>query len=210
MKFFIALLTLSLGTILSAAEAAVSLFNGKDLTGWELIATPAAELAHVCRYKPDGVLSLDGKPSGYLRTIRRWSNYHLHAEWRWPAQPGNGGVLLHISSGPQDRVWPICLQVQTKNKSVGDLLPMAGATFAEALTPGIKAPTRIRLSADSERPAGEWNSCDITARAGSVEVMINGVLQNRVTNCSPAEGFIGFQFEGTPFELRRVIIISLD
>lgn len=188
-----------------------ALFNGRDLAGWEFTTSPAAKAADVCVLRPDGVIAAAGQPVGFLATTETHANYRLHAEWRWPGKPGNGGVLVHISSGPKDRAWPVSFQIQTKNKSVGDLLPMAGATFAEPLTSAAGATaTKAHTAADSEKPAGEWNTCDITCRGDTIEVMINGVLQNRVTGCSLQAGKIGFQFEGVPFELRHVSVVALD
>jgi hypothetical protein len=102
--------------------------------------------------------------------------------------------------------------VQTKHGFAGDILPMAGASFAEPLTtaPGAYPAIKGHTGADSERPAGEWNSMDVVSRDGTIEVSINGVAQNRVTNAVPRTGRIGFQLEGTPYELRNVSIISLD
>lgn len=190
---------------------AVELFNGRDFSGWELQTTPAAVVADAFQLLPDGVIASTGKPSGFIATRESYRNYKLHVEWRWPGKPGNGGVLLHISPGTFDRVWPVSLQVQTKFGNVGDLLPMAAASFAEPLTSAVGAETRIkaRTAADSEKPAGEWNTCDIVSRDGTVEVTVNGVLQNRVSNVSPASGRIGFQLEGTPYELRRVELTPL-
>jgi hypothetical protein len=207
-----ALLVLALVATAGRAAPPEELFNGRDFAGWELVAAPAAEIGSVCRMLPGGVIAAAGAPIGFIATTAPYANYRLHAEWRWPGKPGNGGVLLHISSGPKDRAWPLSLQVQTKFKSVGDLLPMAGATFAEPLTSPAGAATAIRAhtAPDSEQPAGEWNACDILCRDGTVEVTINGVLQNRVTAASPRAGRIGFQFEGTPFELRRVSVVRLD
>ncbi len=116
------------------AAPATDLLNDRDLTGWELVAPPPADLATACTVQPDGVVAVTGQPLGFLATVATFANYRLHAEWRWPGKPGNGGVLVHISSGPKDRVWPLCFQVQAKHQSAGDLLPMAGATFAEPLT----------------------------------------------------------------------------
>jgi hypothetical protein len=149
-----------------------------------------------------------GTPVSYVATRKSYRNYRLHAEWRWNGKPGNGGVLVHISSGPTDRQWPICYQIQLKNTAVGDLLPMAGATFGEPLSTPLGAATPLlnRSAPDSERPAGEWNSCDIMCREDTIEVVINGVVQNRVTHCALTEGRVGFQLEGTPFELRNVSI----
>ena len=44
---------------------------------------------------------------------------------------------------------------------------------------------------------------------GTIEVAINGVPQNRITNAKPAEGRIGFQLEGAPYELRNVTLEKL-
>ncbi|HEX5344160.1 MAG TPA: DUF1080 domain-containing protein [Duganella sp.] len=191
---------------------AVELFNGRDFSGWELQTTPAVSVTDAFQVLPDGVIASAGKPSGFIATRESYRNYKLHVEWRWPGKPGNGGVLLHISPGTFDRVWPVSLQVQTKFGNVGDLLPMAAASFAEALTSAAGAETRIkaRTAADSEKPAGEWNTCDIVSRDGTVEVSVNGVLQNHVSKVSPASGRIGFQLEATPYELRRVELTPLD
>jgi hypothetical protein len=190
---------------------AAELFNGRDFSGWELQTTPTASVADAFQMLPDGVIASAGKPSGFIATRESYRNYKLHVEWRWPGKPGNGGVLLHISPGAFDRVWPVSLQVQTKFGNTGDLLPMAAASFAEPLTSASGAETRIkaRTAADSEQPAGEWNTCDIVSRDGTVEVSVNGVLQNRVSNVSPSSGRIGFQLEGTPYELRRVELTPL-
>ncbi len=185
-----------------------------DLAGWEYFTPDThATLADVCTVKPDGVLAVAGKPNGYLATVASHANYRLHAEWRWPDKAGNSGVLVHISSGPIDRnVWPLCYQIQTKNKSVGDLLPMADAKFAEPLStpPEAKPPLLGHSAPDSEKPAGEWNTCDIVCRGDTIEVTINGVLQNKVSGCSVHEGKIGIQLEGTPFELRNVTLAPLE
>jgi hypothetical protein len=208
-KLHCALVALGLAT---ANVPAADLFNGRDFAGWELATTPAASFADVVAMRPDGVIAVTGKPAGYFATAASYRNYRLHVEWRWPGKPGNAGVLLHISPGPMDRVWPLSLQVQTKQGSAGDLLPMAGASFAEALTSAAGDAVRIkaRMATDSEKPAGEWNSCDIVARDGTVQASINGVLQNVATKVEPSEGRIGFQLEGAAYELRRVTITPLD
>jgi hypothetical protein len=195
---------------LAAANAnAADLFNGSDFKGWEVAAAPAVQVSEVVTMLPGGVLAVAGKPSGFFATTASYRNYRLHAEWRWSGKAGNAGILLHISPGPMDRVWPLSLQVQTKRGSAGDLLPMAGATIAEPLT-GTTVKLKEHVAADSEKPEGEWNSCDVVARDGVVEVSINGVPQNRASAVQPASGRIGFQLEGAPYELRRVSITPID
>jgi hypothetical protein len=177
----------------------------------DLVTAPAASADAVWTLRPDGVLAVAGTPSGYFATRASYANYRLHVEWRWPGKPGNGGVLLHVASGPKDGVWPLSQQVQTKRGFAGDLLPMAGASFAEPLTtaPGAYPNIKGHVAADSEKPAGEWNSMDVTCQDGAIDVAINGVPQNRVTGAAPREGKIGFQLEGAPYELRNVTVTRL-
>lgn len=193
------------------STSAAQLFNGRDFSGWELKTTPATTIDQVFSNQADGVIASTGQPAGFLATTASYANYTLHVEWRWSGKPGNGGVLLHISDGPMDRVWPVSLQVQTKHGSTGDLLPMAGATFNEPLTsaPGTEPRIKGKTGADSELPAGQWNVADIVSRDGVVDVTINGVAQNRVTGAKPAQGRIGFQLEGAPYELRNVQLVEL-
>lgn len=196
----------------TAHAGAADLFNGRDFAGWELVTTPGAAIADVLANLPQGVIAVAGQPAGFFATVASYRNYRLHVEWRWSAKPGNAGVLLHISPGPMDRVWPLSLQVQTRHGNAGDLLPMAGASFAEALTSAAGAPVAVkaRIAPDSETPAGQWNTCDIVARDGGVELRINGVLQNTASNVKPSFGRIGFQLEGAAYELRRVALAPLD
>jgi hypothetical protein len=184
---------------------------GAGVDAFELVTTPAGTMDQVLAVRPDGVIAVAGNPSGYVTTRAGYTNYRLHAEWRWPGKPGNGGILLHIQGGPKDRVWPLSQQVQTKSGAAGDVLPMAGAAFAEPLTSaaGAATPIKAHTAADSERPAGAWNSMDVVCRDGTIAVWINGVAQNRVTGASPASGRIGIQLEGTPYELRNVTIETL-
>jgi hypothetical protein len=201
-----------IGAVLLSGCAAprAGLFDSGDML--ELVTTPAADPATVWSRGADGVIAVAGKPSGYIATRADYANYRLSLEWRWPGKPGNAGVLLHVASGPKDGVWPLSVQVQTKHGFAGDVLPMAGASFAEPLTsaPGAYPAIKAHTGANSERPAGEWNSLEITSREGVIEVAVNGVPQNRVSAAVPRAGRIGFQLEGAPYELRNVHVTALD
>ncbi|MEO7412619.1 MAG: DUF1080 domain-containing protein [Opitutaceae bacterium] len=186
-----------------------SLYNGKDLAAWRYVTPGKESISEICHLKPDGVLAIDGKPNGYIATSASYENYRLHVEWRWSGKPGNAGVLVHITEGPMDRIWPISFQIQTKNTRVGDVLPMSLAKFAEPPTTGMTPDQLGRTGADQEKPVGLWNSCDIICRGDTIEVTINGVAQNKVTKCIPAAGKIGFQLEGVPYELRNIRIEPL-
>ncbi len=193
------LLTLACASTLPAAEPL--------LAGWAFLTPDKTPIAAVCHEQPDGSVLVDGKPIGYLQSPAAGRNFRLHVEWRWPDKPGNGGVLVGIVGGPVDRnTWPRCLQIQLKHTRAGDLLPMAGATFAEKLStpPDAKTPQLDHTAPDSEKPAGEWNTCDLVSHDGTLDVTINGVLQNHVTHSDPVAGHIGLQLEGVPYVIRNI------
>ena len=193
------------------ARQQVDLFGTDFLRECEFVAPDHTSLLMVCT-QSNGTLSVVGKPTGYLQTKRSYKNFRLVLDWRWTGKAGNSGVLLHIASGPLDRnLWPRCLQVQLKHNQAGDLLPMAGASFKEPLSvaPAGSPAQFTHLAADSERAVGEWNHCDIVCKEGEVEVSINGVRQSRVTGCDPAEGHVGLQLEGAPYEIRLAQIEEL-
>lgn len=194
----------------------VELFNGHDLAGWEFVSPTATNLKNVCTIKPGGVLAVAGKAVGYLLAPGSYDNYRLHVEYRWPADAAknsNSGVLVHIATGPIDRnTWPRSFQVQTKIGRAGDLLPMAGANFADPLsTPaGARTPQRDRHKPASEKPLGEWNTIEVVCEGAGIDVSVNGVPQNKVTRCEPRTGKIGIQLEGFPYELRNLRLIPAN
>ncbi len=200
------------GALLFSATLLAGCATPAQFDALELVGAPGTTLASVWTQRPDGVILVTGKPAGFVATRAGYTNYRLTLDWRWPGAPGNAGVLLHIASGPKDGVWPLSVQAQTKHGFAGDILPMAGASFVEPLTTaaGAYPPIKGHLGVDSEKPVGEWNSLEIVSRDGVIDVTVNGVPQNRVTGSTPRAGRIGFQLEGTPYELRNLHLTPLD
>ena len=188
----------------------VDLWNGVDLAGWKLVLSdPAADTAgawSVTSDKTGGagpVLRLHSAITGYLRTEATFSNYHLHAEWRWPvgANPkSNSGVLVHRQGA--DKVWPVCIQVQLKAGQAGQLI---GMETPLADTPETSGQWRVaKLGEASEKPFGEWNRVDVYASKDVLEVYVNGVRQNRAERLAVQTGPIALQLEGQPVEFRAL------
>ncbi len=184
----------------------IELFDGKSLSGWTFVSAgtnaPAAAIWSVT----NGVLLCQGKPKGYARTLTRYRDYQLHADWRWPEGPGNSGVFLHVN--PPDKVWPYCFEAQLLAGSAGELRFNGGSQLA-ALA-GSNAKSVPRQQPSSEKPSGEWNAYDITCRSNTITVRVNGVLQNAVSGTSADSGAIGLQAEGAPVEFRHIILKKLD
>ena len=103
------------GADATSPSTAISLFNGKDLTGWtpdvpERDADPKGPPSFVVR---DGKLVSLGKPEGHLVTNARYRDYRLEVEYRFSGKPGNSGVLIHAStSRALYKMFPQSIEVQ--------------------------------------------------------------------------------------------------
>ena len=207
---FLVLATLSLTSFSQKKEV---LFNGKNLDGWSVfVADPSVDPAKFF-YVKDGLIETPGVPMGYLRTKKEFKNYRLHLEWRYPEIPTNSGVFVH-TNGP-DKLWPAHYQCQLKHLSAGDFIVHGegvSATIRDTIytsTPKLK-PVIAKDHPSSENNPGEWNSYDIVCKGNTIEVKVNGVLQNVARNCSITKGGIGLQAEGSKIQFRNISIEKID
>jgi hypothetical protein len=63
-----------------------------------------------------------------------------------------------------------------------------------------------KMAPSSEKPVGEWNTMEIVCNESSIEVFVNGVLQNRGTNVSINKGYICLQSEGKSIEFKNIFL----
>jgi hypothetical protein len=147
----------------------ISLFNGKDLTGWRLTDPNAANGWGV----KDGLLVNDvvqekGKPHkhyGNLRTDREFEDFNITLEVCLP-EHGNSGVFLR-------GIYEV--QVADTFGKPLDAHNMGGLY------------SRIKPTVAAEKPAGEWQTMDITFVARHVTVVLNGkcIIDNQpVLGCT--------------------------
>ena len=200
---------LLLVAITGFAQKKQFLFNGKDLNGWTIWVNDSAVNPDKFFYVKDGVIETPGVPMGYLRTKNEYENYHLHVEWCYPEKPTNSGIFIH-TIGP-DKQWPLHYQCQLKHGSAGDFIVNAAgekATVGDSIYIGTEKvkPIAVKLHPTNEKVPGEWNSYDIVCRGSTVEVTVNGLLQNSVKNCSMSKGSIGLQAEGSKIQFRNIWI----
>jgi hypothetical protein len=135
----------------------VTLFNGKDLSGWKLINEKQKNGFSV----KDGVLTNnpeqeEGKPHisyGNLRTEKTFEDFNLKIEVNIP-EGSNSGIYLR---GMYE------IQVLDTYKKELDSHNM-GAVYS-----------RIKPLTAAEKPAGEWQSLDITLCKRHATVILNGV-----------------------------------
>jgi hypothetical protein len=183
----------------------IQLFNGKNLNNWVFqLKDPAIDPATVFTVQ-DGVIHISGNPFGYMRTKKIYSDYKLHVEWRWPVEATNSGVFVH---GQQpDTIWLKCVECQLQAGNAGDFVCMNGADMNERIDKSKRSVKKI--AASSEKPTGEWNTMEVVCKANTIEVFVNGVLQNKGTNVSISKGSICLQSEGKEIEFRNVFLNKL-
>jgi hypothetical protein len=135
----------------------VTLFNGKDLTGWKLI----NEKLKNGFTASNGILSNDPVQVegaahvayGNLRTVEEFEDFNLKLEVNVP-EGSNSGVYLR---GMYE------IQVMDSYKKGLDSHNM-GAVYS-----------RVTPSVNAEKPAGTWQSLDITLCKRHVTVILNGI-----------------------------------
>lgn len=196
----------------SSSGGKAAFWNGDDFTGWyRYVADPTVDVNDVWRVR-NHIIRCSGESNGYLRTEKKYRNYRLHVEWRWPERPANSGVLLHM--GEPDQLWPTCIECQLKAGNAGDFVLMNGAGLTVNRIDRQNHNTQFvaieKKAPVSEKPAGQWNVCEVECRRGTIRCIINGVLQNEGIRAKPNAGFIGLQSEGGPIEFRNLYLLPAD
>ena len=208
MKKNILCLAMMLLTIMCSCgqkEAKQELFNGKNLDGWTCVLDENSTLPTTEVYGvKEGNIYIAGNPFGYMRTAQKYSNYKLHAEWRWVGEGTNSGLFLHVQDG--DKLWPNAIECQLCNGKAGDFVMLGGSKISEIECVG-QFPIKDR-NGDFEKPIGEWNTAEVICEGNSITVYINGQLQNQATS-ETSEGYIALQSEGGPIEFRNVYLTHL-
>jgi hypothetical protein len=221
LKYYSILILLILvigGCSTSAEPETISLFKGEDLSGWhvdvpDMDDDPDAINPFLVR---DGVLVTLGRPLGHLITDDSFGNYRLEIEYRFPGEPGNGGVLVHAST-PRAlyNMFPQSIEVQMMSGDAGDfwciveditvdnMVERRGPQEEWGIVEGANRRI-LNLTDDSENPLGEWNNMVVEAVRDEVKVWVNGDLVNHGYNATATSGRIALQAEGTEMEFRKV------
>ena len=153
----------------------VSIFNGKDLTGWKgLVENPIArskmtpaqlaqkqktadEIMHRDWKVIDGLLVYEGKGYENICSEKMYGDFELYIDWRI-CRKGDSG--LYLRGSPQVQIWDTDLP----DASVG-----SGGLYNNQ-----KNPSKPLVVADN--PAEEWNSFYIRMEGDKVTVYLNGKL----------------------------------
>ncbi|MBN2455077.1 MAG: DUF1080 domain-containing protein [Sedimentisphaerales bacterium] len=188
-----------------------TLFNGKDLTGWQ---DRAEEKGH---WKVEnGVLCTEGSQGGWLSTTEEYENFELELEFRVPPG-GNSGIFLRASHEHEPNIpYGGALEIQILDDYAdkhSDLKPWqyTGSLYS------MKAPAR-RVS----KRANQWQKMVIVCNGPKLQVTLNGerIVDTNLNEhmdkleSNPAlqrrKGYIGLQnYDGMRVEFRNIKISQL-
>lgn len=161
------------------SQRAVSLFNGKDLTGWNINGTEKwyvekGEL--ICESGPD-------KQYGYLSTSKPYKNFTLTLQFKQEAN-GNSGVFIRSGiDGVKISGWQV--EVAPLNKHTGGIYESYGRGWL------------IQPKPEDEHylKEGEWNKMKIVADGDVITSWLNGhqMVTIKDEKIGKGEGFIALQ-----------------
>lgn len=152
----------------------ISLFNGKDLSGWqglvgnpisrskmtpEQLATAQAKANESARQDwvvKDGLLIFTGHGDN-LATVKKYRNFEMWVDWKI-TEKGDAGIYLRGS--PQVQIW------DTSRREVGAQVG-SGGLYNNTIHPS--KPTQV-----ADNPIGSWNTFRIIMRGEKVTVFLNG------------------------------------
>ncbi len=173
--------------VVQAGGERVSLFNGKDLSGWTVLK---------CQAAVDGgdILLQDG--NGLVQSEKMYGDFVLEYEWKaLAADNWDSGVYFRYDKVPAGKPWPPRYQVNLRKGLEGNVEGIDGAS-SEGLT----------------KP-GEWNSFKLTVKGKAMELQINGKDAWKAEGLAgPEKGYISLQAEvpnGGQFRFRNIFITEL-
>ena len=186
------------------------LFNGRDLTGWEMKQSKG-DIKDYWSVTKDGIISAKAG-TGWLGTKKEYGDFILRAEWRIQ-DGGNSGVFLRVPGvtegmSPSQTGAEIQILDDNSDKYKGKLKPYqySGSIY-----------TFVPCSKPVFKGAGEWNKFEITCKGDIIIVVYNGEKVAEADGSKieelgkrPKRGLIGLQNHGSPVEFRNVEIKVLD
>ena len=205
-------------------HAYVSIFNGKDLSGWKMTPDVRAHWEVL-----DGVIAFDGT-RGDLWSEDSYENFELLVDWRW-AGPSQGprprqviepdGSYRLDEDGKQvtvlveERDSGIYLRGNSKSQvNIWEWPAGSGEVWGYRTDGSMPAETRAAATplTRADNPVFEWNTFRINLEGETLNVFLNDT--HVISDCTlpgvPATGPIGLQAHGSGIEFRNIRIRTLD
>ncbi|WLD14633.1 family 16 glycoside hydrolase [Planctellipticum variicoloris] len=188
-----------------SGEGFVSLFNGKDFSGWGLNGRSDAFAIDADRQT---LVMKPSSPVSRLQTDRDYENFHLRFEFRIDSHGARSGVNIRMPSRAEG-ILP-ALKIQVSDDSTPYSLSTGGVYYSES--------GWIKRSRDDLRnDFGAWNRMEIVADGSRLQVSVNGKTcidtdlqqlagQNAIPTVSRTAGRIAFNADLGEVWFRKIEI----
>jgi len=182
-----------------------SLFNGKDLTGWEGAGRPA----ETCWTVENGQLVCLKKRGPWLRSKQQFGDFNLRLEYR-VNKNGNSGVYVRVPKNGKhhrdnDSQPPAGFEIQILDDGYGKKRKLKPYQYCGSVY-GI-----VGASKHVGRKPGEWNTLEINCRERHITTLHNGVKIVDVTpekypeiKLRQLKGYLGLQNHGGGVRFRSL------
>ena len=175
--------------LLCGCASSPSLFNGKNLQGWQVIDSAKWSVE-------EGEIVSSGAGNGYLSTDELFGDFELSAEF-WVDATTNSGIYIRCKD--RANVHPdTCYEL-----NIWDNHPKqearTGAIVFKFMPPLAQVET-----------IGRWSLYEVVAKGGSLEVKVNGVTTAKLDDADSTPGFIALQhFEQGTVKFRNINVRRL-
>ena len=173
------LFSLAVWLTLSSAAAQSSLFNGKNISGWQIHGTEKWHVENrelICESGPD-------KEYGYLSTLKSYKDFVLKLEFKQEAN-GNSGVFFRSTvNGTIIKGWQV--EVAPTGQHTGGIYESYGRGWL--IKPVPEKEKYLKM--------GEWNRLKIQVKGSKVTTYLNGheMIQLQDDKIAAGEGGIALQ-----------------
>ncbi len=209
---------LSLNEDLTAAgPKTVNVFEKANLNDFGFHLVDGAKKEDVFSIK-DGVLTVKGKPFGWLETKAHYRNFTVKGEFRYPdpANAANSGLFIRGKRiADKSAFLPRTVECQLQPKTCCDLMtffdmPLAGpADRSSVVNPHkvTKVLRKVERFNDGIKGAiTDWQKIEVYCFENVIVVRLNGEVVNYADNVDNVAGFIAFQSEGGLIQFRNFTI----
>jgi hypothetical protein len=197
-----------------------TIFNGKDLTGWNtFLQNIGLNKDPNTNFRIENeMLYVNGKDLGYVITKKGYTNYHFKVDFkwgekRWPPREENkrdAGICYNIPMLEPNSIWPQSIECQIQEGDTGDFWLLNKSTIeVDGKTNAPANHTQIVKKKDNERPTGQWNTVEVISYNGKCVHIVNGEIVNVGENASTKSGRILLQSEFSEVYYKNVKIREL-
>ncbi len=151
---------------MSTSTKTQQLFNGRDLSGWEM-AGPGRFVVE------DGMLKSQGGMGLLWFSEATFGNCLLRVVYRVGREEDNSGVFIRIAGQPPDAWYAVHHGYEVQILATADEWHRTGCIYS-----------MTKAEVEAQKPPGEWNVMEIAMRGELVDVTLNGTP---VTHFDPAQ-----------------------